>query len=271
MSDFSPSELAIADQVERDFEALGVSTRALLTLVRSHGGAAPAFSPADIAGLRLWLDASDTSTITDAGGGAVSAWNDKSGNSFHVTQSTAGARPTTGVRTINGLNALDFGGGDYLRRGSTQIVDASTGQWTAFLVGIADSDAQMVFVDQTTSNVAQFIKTFGGVGAAAYNTAPAAFEDYAGGWAANSVPYVMTAQRSGAAVEAFEDGVGNGPTATTGTTAKAASVLAVGAIDGGTLSVDGAIAEVIIYNFALSLAQIAQVQDYLAAKWGISL
>jgi hypothetical protein len=31
--------------------------------------------------------------VTDAGGGAVSAWNDLSGNNFHMTQSTAGSRP----------------------------------------------------------------------------------------------------------------------------------------------------------------------------------
>lgn len=68
--------------------------------------------PDDLLGLILWLDADDASTITDAGGGAVSQWEDKSGNDYHVTQGTGGSRPITGTRTINGLNTLDFDGTD---------------------------------------------------------------------------------------------------------------------------------------------------------------
>ena len=67
-----------------------------------------------VAGYALWLDASDTSSITSSGG-AVSQWNDKSGNGWHVTQLTAGNKPTTGVNTINGLNVITFdGSNDYL-------------------------------------------------------------------------------------------------------------------------------------------------------------
>ena len=57
-----------------------------------------------------WYDASDTASITDAGAGAVSQLNDKSGNGNHLVQATGGSRPTTGTRTINGLNVLDFDG-----------------------------------------------------------------------------------------------------------------------------------------------------------------
>ena len=57
----------------------------------------------------LWLDASDTSTITESGG-AVSTWADKSGNGYNVTQGTASAKPKTGTATINGLNVLEYDG-----------------------------------------------------------------------------------------------------------------------------------------------------------------
>ena len=46
-----------------------------------------------MAGLQLWLDADDFSTITESGG-SVSAWNDKSGNARHATQTTPANRPT---------------------------------------------------------------------------------------------------------------------------------------------------------------------------------
>jgi len=61
----------------------------------------------------LWLDAADTSTITESSG-SVSQWNDKSGNGYNVTQSTGAAQPTTGSTTQNSLNVIKFDGNDFL-------------------------------------------------------------------------------------------------------------------------------------------------------------
>lgn len=70
---------------------------------RAAGGATPAWDPTDLAGLALWLDASDISTLSQDTGGStpvttsgdpVGRWADKSGNSRHLTQATAGRRPT---------------------------------------------------------------------------------------------------------------------------------------------------------------------------------
>lgn len=61
----------------------------------------------------LWLDASDTSTIT-ASAGAVSQWNDKSGNGRNMSQATSAAQPITGSATQNGLNVLSFDGSDHM-------------------------------------------------------------------------------------------------------------------------------------------------------------
>lgn len=74
----------------------------------------PVFNPLDLTP-QLWLDASDTATIT-ASSGAVSQWDDKSGNGYHVTQATGANQPTTGSVTKNGLNTIDFDGGDNLNR-----------------------------------------------------------------------------------------------------------------------------------------------------------
>lgn len=64
------------------------------------------FSPLDLSPT-LWLDASDESTITEALG-KVSQWDDKSGNSNHVTQPAGGLQPVTGVNTFNSLNIIYF-------------------------------------------------------------------------------------------------------------------------------------------------------------------
>lgn len=60
----------------------------------------------------LWLDASDTSTITSSSG-FVSQWNDKSGLGRNVVQASAALQPVTGASTVNGRNVIDFAG-DYM-------------------------------------------------------------------------------------------------------------------------------------------------------------
>lgn len=69
-------------------------------------GIPPLWTPADI-NTESWFDASDISTITESSG-LVSQIDDKSGNNRHMVQATAENQPTTGVRTLNGLNVLDF-------------------------------------------------------------------------------------------------------------------------------------------------------------------
>lgn len=112
-------------------------------------GGASAFSPTDIATLKTWYDASDTATISDAGGGAVSAWNDKSGNDRHLSQGTSARRPTTGVSTLNGLNVLNFAGDD-------SLVDTGATSFWRFLhdggVGNDIAEVWMVFKPGTTAN-----------------------------------------------------------------------------------------------------------------------
>ena len=64
------------------------------------------FNPSDIE-TALWLDAADASTITESGG-AVSQWNDKSGNGNNVSQATPANQPTYASSVINSLNVVRF-------------------------------------------------------------------------------------------------------------------------------------------------------------------
>lgn len=82
------------------------------------GGSTPWLPTNDSAS--IWIDASDTGTITEGGGAGtgVTQIDDKSGNSINFTAS-GGAVPATNTRTINSLNVLDFDGStDYLARTS---------------------------------------------------------------------------------------------------------------------------------------------------------
>ena len=64
------------------------------------------WTPADIT-TSLWLDASDATTITESAG-AVSKWDDKSGNSNDSVQVVSADQPSTGVNTLNSLNVITF-------------------------------------------------------------------------------------------------------------------------------------------------------------------
>ena len=96
------------------FSGLGSNTRLYSGNPGLQGGVNSGFLPTNLTNLALWLDASDTASITHVAG-AVSQWNDKSGNNNHALQSSAAAKPTTGTRTQNGLNVIDFdGSGDFI-------------------------------------------------------------------------------------------------------------------------------------------------------------
>jgi len=77
----------------------------------------PLWTPSQIA-TALWLDGSDASTLFDAtdGGslvaadGTVARWEDKSGNSRHVTQATAANRPLRTLLNVNSVSELTFDG-----------------------------------------------------------------------------------------------------------------------------------------------------------------
>jgi hypothetical protein len=67
-------------------------------------------SPADIAGLALWLKADSIDSIPD--GGAITTWPDLSGNLRDATQAVAIKKPTLMFNQINGKKVVRFDGTD---------------------------------------------------------------------------------------------------------------------------------------------------------------
>jgi hypothetical protein len=77
----------------------------LITSLKS--GIDYSFTPNDLDNLLAWYDAADTSSITQSGG-KVSKWNDKSRNGKHATEGTVADQPITNATTQNGRNVIDF-------------------------------------------------------------------------------------------------------------------------------------------------------------------
>lgn len=100
--------------------------------------------PTDIAGLEVWLDASDLSTLYQDSGGVtpvtddgqtVGYWADKSGNGNDFSQGTAANEPRYDAAEINGRSALYFdGSSDYLDSGA--IAALNTDELTCIVVAV---------------------------------------------------------------------------------------------------------------------------------------
>jgi len=84
---------------------------------------------------QIWYN--ETSSVTDAGGGACSQWNDISGNNYHATQSTSANRPLIVASGLNGKRIIRFDGtDDDLRATSTGAVGIFQNKTEGFIFGI---------------------------------------------------------------------------------------------------------------------------------------
>ncbi len=96
----------------------------LLTLLGNR------FSPKELTGLAIWLDAQDASTLALSGSN-VTQWSDRSGRANHATQGTAVHQPKYVSSAINGRPALQ---GYHTGSNISQLViaDHTSLDYTAF-------------------------------------------------------------------------------------------------------------------------------------------
>lgn len=232
----------------------------------------------------LWLDASDSTTITQSSG-AVSQWNDKSGNARHMTQGTSANQPITNSRTVNGLNGIDFQPasshfmtcGDVLDLGTNGItifsvvkfdvmnanvnyaliskykVSPLAGSWLqVFQIG----DIQMIYRDGTAARAA---------GAAINNTNPILWTSSVD--RVNGVINNFVNQRAFGSVTFTPD---SGSSRDISTAVYLSGLRNSG--DSGFQAgffFDGIVCEIIICVRTLTTGQISATSDYLSKKWGI--
>lgn len=241
----------------------------LLLLFNSAGGAAPAFSPTDITGLELWLDAADASTITETGG-AVSQWDDKSGQDNHFTQSTGSIQPVTGTDTINGRNALDFLG--HHMQMPTGLYSIPDDPHT--IIAVVQIQTNPATVERLIWNTSRFTNQRGqlftspgsAVGELMYRYGDPAVNTATSGATFNTDPTALIAGVDGTDVFVGKDG----GTLTTGTGYGSQFVAINGKLGEATYTGDLLIAEVLVYSKALSTSELNDAGGYLGTKWGFT-
>lgn len=246
----------------------------LRTRYRARGGSGgTSFTPTDISGLALWLDAADAATITQAAG-AVSQWDDKSTESNHFTQPTGANQPTTASRTVNGRNALDFIANDFMI-GPAGLYNINQVNNTFFAVFGQDTTGNISFFD---GKQAAFSNRIYGLRIDATGTR---FSFINGNYGNDALlirtydanPHIHVGRRSALGangVQFYHDGT-VAATLGFGAANSALDSIIMGKNLGGSFDfMDGPVCEVLIYRGTITDAQINTIGTYLAAKWGIT-
>ena len=262
--------------------------------LRRNTGVIP-FSPFDVAGLELWLDASDPSTLFSAtsGGslvaydGVVARWEDKSGNGYHATQSTENKRPLrkTGVHSLNDTLRFDGSNDGFVLSGGADIFK-NIGSKTVFIIEKLNNTSVAfmdVFKASTTTTTGRFSMSYRANGGAIYSGGRRLDADSFQGInskltqnTANFIIHECVVDYQGGTIKQFINGDNQGQSLsfqTAGSTSDTASatVQIGGALDANANYFNGEISEIVIYNNVLSDSQRVTVQDYLANKWDIPL
>jgi hypothetical protein len=258
-------------------------------MLNNIAGIGPSSSaPQPVAGYTVWLDASDTGTITSSGGD-VSQWSDKSVNARNFTQSSATAKPKTGTRTLNGKNVIDFdGSNDFLSCPSSTALfnyfHNSTGA-TLFTVGIVDDTAANKMILSNSGGAVTDVGFRFRISSAERDNL--IIRNAAGTNAAADQDNITLSSGSGFYLTNKYDGgnataanrlkislnggafLGDNTLANAPSETNAADDLHLGIKANLTFPWNGAFGEIIMYSGILSNDDIAHNQAYLAAKWGI--
>lgn len=224
--------------------------------------AAPAFSPTDIAGLKLWLKAD--AGVTESGGG-VTLWADQSGQGNNAATGTS---PTKQTNQINGLPAINFASNQWLQIQPNSIGNA--GNLGIFIVLDRSSGGYIL----NKGDGATFEQTV-------WEMAPANGFGYVDNdiptwvivsYTPSSGPKIVEVACNSGTTEVFENNVSQGSAGPIGSVNAISQYIGIaGTATDGNGSQDNSlkIAELIIYDAFLTSTQRASIYTYLNGRYAI--
>jgi hypothetical protein len=242
----------------------GLSHGAIFLFCAALGLALPNESVAQTSpptsGLVLQLEASTGITLDGSGG--VSSWSDQSGNGHNATQGTAGNRPTVAANVLNGYPVVHFAG--------------STAQYLSLpnlLSGDTQAEALVVVRATTASGNNSGLWYFGTTGGNWYPLASGILYDSFGSNAQQTegapTPnitqfHVYDVSSQTGLWQSWIDGVPLYQDATNTVAFTSAPLLGQ---NGSGYGFYGDIAEILVYNHALSASDRQSASTYLAQKY----
>jgi len=234
----------------------------------------PYFTPSSIAGCQLWLDATDTTSLT--GSSPVTAWKNKiiPANNIPVF-ATNGGSPSISETAINGKPAMYFNGSSYF---TGAISAASSTTITIFIVGsqispFATFSGLLCFGNSSQldyDNVGSLAITMYGSDSKIYG--------YRNGDAqvvpvTANVPFLYVLQHDGTYVNTWFNGTQqtsvNIASSGTFTYTNYSVACRAGTITGQYIW-SGYFGEILVYQSSLTSTQRQSVESYLAQKWALT-
>ena len=229
------------------------------------------FDPRSVAGCQLWLDASDTSSLT--GSSPVTAWRNKGLSGNNATYSGS---PSISATAINGMQAMYFNGSSYF---TGAISGANTTTITVFIVGSLISPFVGFSGLLCFGNASQL--DYDNVGSLPITMYNADFKIYG---ARNSssqptpisanVPFLYVLQYDGTYINTWLNGTQqtdpsiNIASSGTFTYTNYSVACRAGTITGQYIW-SGYFGEILVYQSALTTTQRQQIEGYLGWKWGL--
>lgn len=222
--------------------------------------------PPVMANLATWIDASDATSVT-LSSGKVSQINDLSGNSRHMVQATSTNQPTYTSSFKNGLNVMQFGGAQWVRQ-SSNWTPASTS--SVYIAVRANSGSQPLItgwsnyrmdlqLDDNTYHGTAFQVDGGNINSLVSSTIISN----------NNWYYITLIRKTGTAADSYLNTTLGSSNANNSFSALGSGTATLGTRSDGAVPFNGYIGEFLMYDGTHNSTQIAQMQSYLATKWGI--
>ena len=239
------------------------------------------FSPPDIAGLALWMDGSDITTMwQDSGkttavasdGDPVGNWVDKSTNAHEMIQTAALDKPLYKTGVQNSKSALLSDSSDFLFK--TSSVLASTLNLSVFFVAKTSADNHVGGIytssNSSTSQTAVFVDSgsFGNI-VAQIDTAADAVVNLSLSADIGTEAIQCSFIRDGSSLEIWKSGVSQDTGTVTASSETTNDYTRLFAQRGALNNLEGHLMELIIYEASLSTSDRQSVETYLINKWGI--
>lgn len=263
-----------ADMVEQDCRIEGISidspNGAELWVQWSLSALETFFHPGDPGGLVGWYDAAALTGLSDAD--SVTTWPDASGNGNDVTQGTAANKPTYQTNELNGRPVVRFDGTD--DRLKVDFLNGLTGLDEGTLIAVLKQTPSGSRYAATFSNDGLYIATNASSHYLAACAGNVGYSQHRLASVVSTWTLVSNVTDMGLASTEAKLWVGGTPGDTrdldsnnTGTFPVASFFLGCSYIE--TAFFNGDIAEVLIYDHALSDDDREAVEAYLTAKWGL--
>lgn len=224
--------------------------------------------PLSLSGCQGWYDFGDDTTYTFSSGDIVSQIDDKSGFDRHAIQSTVMLQAERIPGGLNGLSTLRFLGGQrYPINAVATACNDFDSDFTMFAVAKQNSAVNAVVVcSEDSGNPSDANTGF------TYNSGSNELRFYMK--SSNSIEGNLPSRSTWARFVLRRNGVDGMYSSATLTNQNvniggtASQNLTIGALSAGALPLNGEIAEIIIYNRALSNSERDIIRSYLADKWG---